>query len=58
VIVAPADASDDAARIERALAAARILAPHGVPRKVLAEALSTALELPRRAVYQALLADD
>lgn len=57
VIVAPSDADDDAARIERALTAARLLAPHGVPSKVLAEALSGALDLPRRSVYQALLAD-
>ena len=49
--------AQDFARIERALTAARLLAPHGVPSKVLAEALSGALDLPRRSVYQALLAD-
>lgn len=58
VIVAPADGDDDAERIARAVAAAAILAPHNVPKKALAEALSTALELPRRAVYQALLGRD
>ena len=42
----------------RAVAAAAILAPHNVRKKALAEALSTALELPRRAVYQALLGRD
>jgi 16S rRNA (cytidine1402-2'-O)-methyltransferase len=57
IIVAPAAASGlaDAAKLERALDAARLLAPHGVPRKVLAEALAGALDLPRRTVYQALI---
>ena len=58
VIVAPADTDDDAARIARAVAAAAVLAPHTVPKKALAAALSTALDLPRRSVYQALLERD
>lgn len=58
VIVAPPEERDDAAQIERAVTAARILAPHGVPRKALAEALAGALDLPRRTVYQALIADE